>query len=156
MGEGDREREGKQTEEKERGRPCRTLVGLLVVVVVLVVPPFPLPLIPLDCKVVILIKTSWSCQQNCPQGDGKLWRQYPLQVPCPSPIPISLANKPSAIGHELKFFYDLFKYLNIYDGKYEIGTTPAIMRFLHSPFSPLPLAFSQLLDSRDVCAKISI
>lgn len=47
----------------------------------------------------------------------------------PVPIPIPRANKPSAIGHELKYFYDLFKYLNIYDGKYEIGTTPAIVRF---------------------------
>lgn len=47
----------------------------------------------------------------------------------PVPIPIPRANKPSAIGHELKYFYDLFKYLNIYDGKYEIGTTPAILRF---------------------------
>lgn len=72
-------------------------------------------------------------------------------------IPIPRANKPSAIGHELKYFYDLFKYLNIYDGKYEIGTTPAILRFPPPPLHILlSLAFCQLLDSRDVCAKISI
>lgn len=59
--------------------------------------------------------------------------------PSPVPIPVPRANKPSAIGHELKYFYELFKYLNIYDGKYEIGTTPAILRY---PPLPILLTFA--------------
>lgn len=68
----------------------------------------------------------------------------------PVPIPIPRANKPSAIGHELKYFYDLFKYLNIYDGKYEIGTTPAILRFPPppTPYSPLSLSRSANFSTR--------
>lgn len=46
----------------------------------------------------------------------------------------------------MKYFYGLFKYLNNYDGKYEIGTTPVIQIFSHSSSSHSPPLFFMLFS----------